>query len=386
MGFYKAYYFLYFAAAAAILPFLTLYYQSAGMTGQQIGLLAGIAPLLVMVGGPLWGGLADATRQVRAVLFGSIGAAIAFALLISLSNDFGSLLLAVSAYAFCVAPILPMVDGSALEALGERQHEYGRLRLWGSISWGISAPLLGALIDRAGLPWAFYSYALITAGSLFIIWQMPVTQVGLSQPIWTGFRLLSTDRRWLSLSLLSLLAGLSIAVTNNYLFLYLDEIGASKALMGLSLTVATLSELPVFFFSDRLLFRFGSPGLIFISLLASGGRALAYSVIQTPWLVLPIQLLHGLAFAALWIGGVSLARKLSPDGMVATAQGLFSSLVFGLGAAFGGLAGGALYQSLGAAGMFRWTGLGVLAGLLLFRFVGELTGDEENKSSGALPR
>lgn len=382
MGFYKAYYFVYFAAAAALLPFLTLYYEGAGLSGRQIGLLAGIAPFLVLVGAPLWGGLADFTGRARSMLLGAIVAAMLSALLISKASSFTALLLTVSFYAFSVSPIISLVDSSALEALGERRQQYGRLRLWGSIGWGVSAPLLGLLIDRAGLPWAFYSYALLTAASLLVAWRLPVAQASLGLPFWTGLRLLAFDFRWLLFSGLSLVAGMAMAVTNNYLFLYMNDIGANKALMGISLTVATLSELPVFFFSDRLLSRVGGPGLLALALLGSSGRALAYSVIRIPWLVLPVQLLHGLTFSTLWVGGVAIARQLAPVGMGATAQGLFGSLLFGLGAALGGLAGGWLYQELGGAGMFRWTGVGVLLAIVIFNLVEKI----KNKSSGALPR
>jgi MFS family permease len=145
----------------------------------------------------------------------------------------------------------------------------------------------------------------------------------------------------------------------------MNDIGSSKTLMGIALAVATISELPVFFFSDRMIARFGGFGLVLLALIASGGRALVYSVIQTPWLVLPVQMAQGLTFSALWVGGVSHAKQLAPAGMGSTAQGLFAGLVFGLGAALGGLSGGALYESLGASGMFRWTGIGLLVGLAI---------------------
>ncbi len=47
-------YFLYFTAAAALIPFVVLYYQSLGFSGAQIGLLAGMAPLIAMVGATLF--------------------------------------------------------------------------------------------------------------------------------------------------------------------------------------------------------------------------------------------------------------------------------------------------------------------------------------------
>jgi hypothetical protein len=46
----------------------------------------------------------------------------------------------------------------------------------------------------------------------------------------------------------------------------------------------------------------------------------------------------------------------------------------------GGLAGGTLYESLGSAGMFRWMGIGILAGLLIIRFVEKVS----TKFPGAL--
>lgn len=44
-----SFYFLLFAGAAAHLPYRVLYYQSLSFTGVQIGLLAGIAPLITVV-------------------------------------------------------------------------------------------------------------------------------------------------------------------------------------------------------------------------------------------------------------------------------------------------------------------------------------------------
>ena len=47
----KLFYFIFYAAMAALSPFLTLYYQSLGLSGTQIGLLAGLVPLTGMLSG-----------------------------------------------------------------------------------------------------------------------------------------------------------------------------------------------------------------------------------------------------------------------------------------------------------------------------------------------
>jgi len=40
------YYFLYYAALASLHPFLTLFYQSLGLSGSQIGLLTSLPALV----------------------------------------------------------------------------------------------------------------------------------------------------------------------------------------------------------------------------------------------------------------------------------------------------------------------------------------------------
>ena len=57
--------------------------------------------------------------------------------------------------------------------------------------------------------------------------------------------------------------------------------------MGVALTIATLTEIPVFFFGDRLVKRFGSYGLFMIALVLVGIRSLLYAVASTAF--------HGLA-------------------------------------------------------------------------------------------
>ena len=42
--------------------------------------------------------------------------------------------------------LLPLIDNSALAILGNQTEKYGQIRLWGSIGWGIGAPLIGPLV------------------------------------------------------------------------------------------------------------------------------------------------------------------------------------------------------------------------------------------------
>ena len=82
------FYFMYYAAAAALVPFLIVYYQNLGLTGTQIGFLAGIPPLVSLFSAPFWGALADMTQRHKLSLLIAISGAILLALALSVFTAF----------------------------------------------------------------------------------------------------------------------------------------------------------------------------------------------------------------------------------------------------------------------------------------------------------
>ena len=93
------------------------------------------------------------------------------------------------------------------------------------------------------------------------------------------------------------------------------------------------------------------------------------------WYVLPIQLLHGFTFSAMWVAGVSYANRAAPQGMGATAQGLLSGISMGIAGATGAVVGGYLYGHVGPAATFGWAGAAVAVGLLFFAVAGQRARD-----------
>src|SRR5204862_4511893 len=95
--------FLLFAGVAFIAPFQVLYYQRLGFSGMEIGLLAGLAPLVTLFGAPLWTGLADATRRHRRLMsLTLLGGAIAV-FSFSLFNTFAVILIIALLVSACYA-------------------------------------------------------------------------------------------------------------------------------------------------------------------------------------------------------------------------------------------------------------------------------------------
>ena len=369
MLFPSMYYFVYYGAISILFPFLALFYQSRGLTGGQIGLLAAISPIIAFFGAPLWTGAADASHRHKPAAMLSILGVVVVAFIFPGVASFGGLLLMVGLYAFFGSPTGSLVDSAVLTLLGDRKERFGRIRLWGTIGYGVVAPFAGSLIGRLGLKWAFWGYAILMLCGLLIITQIPFRQSRSSGSFLGGMRLLFANRPWMLFLVMVFIAGIGMATINNYLFIYMQSLGASKTIMGIALTCSTLSEIPAMFFSDRLLRRFGARGMLVIAMTTIGLRLIGYSLTTWPWVVLLIQLSHGLTFAAIYTAGVHYADQIAPPGLKATTQGMFNGTLFGFGSGAGGLLGGLLLDRFSPGGMYAFAGTLVLVGLIVFLLI-----------------
>lgn len=341
------------------MPFLVLYYEQLGFSGQQIGILTALFPLTMLMSAPFWSVVADVSARHKLVLLGLTLTTLAVALALSSAQTFALFCLLVPLFAFFVSPVPPLADTAVLELLGEARRRYGRLRVWGAVGWGLSAPLVGIITERLGIAWAFYSYMVLMACCMLVIAGLPVQ--GVARMKQQGRLRDFLTAPWCFFLSCVFLAGVGLAVSNSFVLLRLTELGASATLVGLALTAATLSELPVTFLGQQLLERFATKGLLLLALGILALRLLLYSVLGSPLLVLSVQLLHGFTFSVIWIAGVAYANDYAPAGKRATAQSLFSAVLMGLGSVVGSLMGGYLFDVLGSAGMFA-----AMSALLLF--------------------
>ncbi len=352
---------LIFAAVAFVIPFLVLYYQSLGFSGGQIGLVTGLAPLVTMVSAPFWTGLADQTRRHRLILSALLFASTIVLLIIPQFSAFAPILLLVLLYSACAAPLTSFIDSATMFMLGDHKDLYGRVRLGGSIGFGVAALVAGVYVQNNGLSSAFWGGALFLFLALLTSQKLTFGAGHAGASIWRGMHRLISDRRWLLFLTLALMGGLALAATSAYFFPYLKEIGTPESLMGLALTIGTLSELPVFFFGNRLLQRFTANGLLLLAMIITGLRLIAFALVHTYEAALLLQALSGLTFPAMWIAGVAYADQYAPPGMHSTAQGLLGAMVFGLGSAIGGFIGGPILENLGGQAVFLIYGVSVLA-------------------------
>lgn len=352
--------FFIYAGFSTIVPFLVLYYQDLGFTGAQIGLMTGVTPLITLFSSPFWTSLADRTRRHQFIMGALILVGMAALFIFPIFKAFVPIFILVILFNTFISPAVPLTDAATMHMLGDRKERYGRVRLGGTIGFGVAAAAAGVLVERYGLENAFYA-----AGGLFFLafifsrrLEFAPQEESSSEDVRVATLL--RDPRWFLFLSISFAGGIGFSAGAVYFYPYMAELGARESLMGLALMIGTISEVPVLFYGDRLLKWLKPFRLLVVAGLITGARLVMFALSTTPGMALWIQVLNGLSLTMMWIAGVAYADEHAPVRLKATAQGLFGAANFGVGSAFGGFLGGMLLTSLGGQGLFMVFGLTIM--------------------------
>ncbi len=251
------------------------------------------------------------------------------------------------------SPIMPLSNSATMFMLGDRKDLYGRIRLGGTIGFGIVATVAGSLVEIYGLKIAFWSAASLFFIAFLISQKLVHGGEESGKPAARGqANELLKNPHFILFLLIGFSGGISFATINTYLFPYMKDLGAGESMMGLALTLGTIAEIPVLFFAGRFIKRFKAYTLVIFSIAMTGLRFLLLAVAANPIFALFVQLLNGFNFPLLYVAGVTYADEHAPKGFRATAQGLFNASMGGIGSAVGGFAGGLLFERVGAKGMY----------------------------------
>lgn len=362
----SAYYFFFYGAIGCLMPYAPLYYRSIGLSGEQIGLLMGLAPIVLLGSGPLWGGIGDRFNLHRWLLpAATLGAIIPIAF-IPLTRSLTLLIIINIVQAFFATAVNPFMDSAALEIADTAGVPFGQLRLGGSIGFTVISVALGWLLTRVDLVWMFYGYMICMALAAIVALPLPARRRHWEAPLWQGFRTLIGQTPFAVFLAAALLIGVSANAVQYFYPLFIQSIGGDSNLLGIAGAVAALSEMPILFYSNRLLRRLGSlwAGVV----LATGvytARWIMMSFVTTPSAALLVQMLHGVSFGLFLLSAVAYVESKAPPGLSATAQSLFIAATWGLGAMAGAFGGGIIFERFGPSVLFQIAGASTLLALIL---------------------
>ncbi|MHB0859210.1 MAG: MFS transporter [Anaerolineae bacterium] len=359
----RATYLLFYAAGAAWFPFFYVYLHQTGLSGLQIGAIAGVRPAVVLLSQPLWGLAADNLGRRRVLLFTMACAALlplGYAWQTAFWFVFGWTIL----YALLSNPVSSLIDSLVLDYLElRRDHSYGRLRLWGAVGWAASSLAVGRLVAGRDLRLTLVFAAAFMLLGWALLWRRTADHRNPVQgkPSWRGLSdLLRTPRLLLFLGLVVLMQLGAASITTFY-SVYMDGLGATPTQIGLAYSIQGLSELPIYLIAAAIIRRLSPGGALGLAFFFFAARALLYAAIADPIAAMAVEVFHGMSWSLFLVSGVDYVNRQVPVALRATGQSLFATAYFGAGAISGNAWAGYLMDRLGAQGMYRVNGVLLLA-------------------------
>lgn len=356
-------YFFYFTAVGIILPYWGLYLDYLQFTPSQIGVIVAIPMVTKIVAPNIWGWLADRSGQYLWIIrVGALLAAVLFTGVIWRTDYWGVLLFALL-FTFFWNAILPQFEVLTLDALGDKTHNYSRVRLWGSIGFIFSVVVIGWVFDVFGvkrLPWILWGFLLTIVA---VTWVLPNIGPHTAHAAKSTFGAALKNKWVRNFLVASILLHISHGVFYGFYSLHLADFGYSKTSIGLLWAVGVVAEIGIFIKIPTL---FAHVSLKYCYLLGFGAAVIRWLLVayfpQITGLMVVAQGLHALTFGVTHAVGIEIVRRVFANADRGKAQALYSALCFGAGGALGAFISGLIWN-YGSSFSFLFASVTALAGL-----------------------
>jgi nucleoside transporter len=337
-----------------------------GFTGNQIGLILGLAGSIGAIASPFVAGqVADryfSTERFLAFLL-AVGGVVKW--ITASQTAYSSWLWLSIVYSVVYMPTLALSNSMAFAHLADRDRGFPKVRVWGTIGWiavswifpmlylqtdlslhwmppflvgpekaNVTARLADSLRFSALISWAYAVFCLFLPHT-------PPKRDGVEPLAFAkAFRLLREP----SFAVL-VAVSLPISIIHQIYFIqtppFLSHLGLLDSQIGPAMTIGQFSEIGIMAVLGLMLVRLGFRSVITIGALAYFVRYLIWSV---PTIPVPLQVasqaLHGICYACFFAGAFIYTDRVAPPDVRHSVQTVFGIIILGGGPVLGGILSG----------------------------------------------
>ena len=368
-------YALMYAAFGVASPFWPRFFETRGMSAEQIGFLLGLGTVVRLIAGPVAARIADRLQRLRHVLAATCVLAAWLALGLPWVAGFWVLLVVRLCQEAALTPTTSLADALAVGASKSRGppgtgFEYGWVRGSASAAFVIGTLVAGQVIGWTALTSIAWMHGALLLGAAASIVLLPAPDHQTSAaPEPSSFRAIRELMGIVLFRRMVLIAALvfgSHAMHDAFAVIRWNASGISPAMISVLWSEAVVAEVLVFFLiGPRLVDTLGPGGAAAIASAAATVRWIVMASSTHPAALAIVQPLHGLTFALLHLACMRLIGAAVPQHLAATGQAIYA---FGPGliTALLTLSSGMLYARFGAGGFLLMALLSAVALPLCF--------------------
>lgn len=364
---YQALYFLFFASGSGVTAFRNVYFEELGLTGFQMGAIGAVMVGAGMFAQPLWGVVADRYGRTKGSLLVGTAVSALVALAFPVIGDaaldppvlFVLLLAAGVVFASFRAPIMPIANSMVLDS----GLEYGSVRAFGAIAFGIGLAGIGIVVEWFETTIAFYVYVVGMAVFFLFLWGLPKPETTVAPDIRSEAVRLLTNRRFLALLVVGVVMGGVVSAGAAFFAVFMRDIQAGDDITGVAWLIRTVGEAVIFLAMARIGLDYRWQLSLGVGLYAVGYAV--YGLSGAVPAIIAVQLVLGVGYALFNLSTVNLAHRFAPDALSSTAQAVMTGVGIGAGRAIGQLAGGQLVDMVGTQQLYLWLAGATVAALVV---------------------
>lgn len=299
---------------------------------------------------------------------------------------------------FFSSPALVLADSATLNATKDNPQEFGKIRLFASVGWGLAMFVMGVGLDYSdtfrnhpcpttnttekNYTLCFVMCSIFMCAAMLLATQFkfddetarPDEVVGLvmdtresevshavaekararqvqadtssESSVWIAVKALANTHILIYLASVTVM-GFGAGVIFSFLYWHLQDIGGSPVLFGILSVVNHASEIVAYFYTFQVINKYGHVKVMYICLAVNVCRFVILSWLDNPWMVVPLQVLQGFALATVWASASSYISLIAPPHIKPSAQYIIQLLYHGIGKGVGSIVGGTVISVIG---------------------------------------
>ncbi|MCF6200030.1 MAG: 3-phenylpropionate MFS transporter [Hyphomicrobiaceae bacterium] len=358
-----------FLLIGIFMPFFPVWLKSRQLGEVEISIILAAPLLSRILFTPLISFFADHLGERRRVLIGlSWGSFIALLAFIPTQGFWPLLFIAISFGIFWTS-IMPLTEAIAMTQVREQGLDYGRIRLWGSLSFIAATLVAGLFVDLWGEASILYMMLAAMATTILAAYALPFEirkkQLADTTPLppihWRDALKLMHSKLFILFLLTSAGIQATHAVYYSFGTLHWQSLHMAAGLIGALWAVGVLAEVTLFAWSNAVIKRLGPTRLLILAALGAVVRWTLTAFDPPLALLFLVQVLHAASFGAAHLGAIHFIAQAVPEQYSATGQGLYAAFAMGIIMGLMTSISGTLYAGLGGQAYLVMALLGALS-------------------------
>lgn len=355
--------FSFYATNTIIVSYLPLYLKYKGLNGTEIGWVLAIGPLASIFSQPFWGFMSDKYKTVKRIIVLCALMLLITGMVFFQMNGLVAFLVTGTIFFFFVTPIEPLSDSMAQRRANEVGVSFGAIRSWGAIGFAVSSLIVGELLSRIGIQYMIWPYMFFAIMALIVAFRLKDVNVA-SEPIQLkDVSQLIKNIPFLVFLVLIVILMITHNTNDNFIGLYIAELGGSERLVGVAWFVGVISEAIVYFLAGFWYKKLHPLVFVIIAGILFSVRWFLYGMVGNPMTIIALQVLHGLTFGVFFIAAFDYVTRLIPKLLMSTGHLVFFAFM-GVAGIIGSLIGGTLFEAFGGRTLYIVLGWIALAGTI----------------------